>query len=173
MEKLITVIKDGNHFQVFGELDTMEIEINNASILYNGEEKEIFGETFIGNKIHAIDIANILLRAYLNGDKSIEFTYVHNEIEQIKQECQVYISAKPQRYFCADGDIAQLIAYTEDNSYYMSDNNFIVTYSDNSLATNYEHLFMNAIIEDYNANKLILVSSVEYNSDDIEEWLKA
>ncbi len=164
---LIKCVKEDVEYSVYGKSisicpDQPELITIEEPEIYKGNELITdFGENFQGHHFDAEEAALSIVKAYINNDKSHEYShvipYIQNFVDGFVESGNLqtkYTSEDgsehsrwiPLKYF--GENILPLQLVDADGCVYYSDGDeFIITRADGSLATDYEFLYENSLIE--------------------------
>ncbi|MBP3783828.1 MAG: hypothetical protein J6I68_11335, partial [Butyrivibrio sp.] len=130
--------------------------------IYKGNELITdFGENFQGHHFDAEEAALSIIKAYINNDKSLEYShvipYIQNFVDEFVENGNLqttYTSEDgsehsrwiPLKYF-GESILPLQLVDTDGCAYYSDGNEFIIARADGSLATDYEFFYENAMLE--------------------------
>lgn len=168
MLELIRIMKDGREYAFCGTSisicpDSQElISIKNAACYVDGTQMVELGENFLGHRYSAEEAAISVIRAYINGNKTFRtkyvIPYISNYADDFFEESgmrEQYISDRgtlllrqiPLRYFGERALLPLQMVDKDGMQYYSNDDEFILVRPDGSLASDYEFLYENSMIE--------------------------
>ena len=185
---LIKVIKDNHEYAVFGSDISIcpdiekPIRITDVEVYKDGKPIENLGESFNGHHFDAKEAAQSVIRAFINGDKSLEYkqiiTYISNYSDEFfeknnklreeykSQDGKTHSRWIPMKYFGNSGILPLQLVDADGHAYYSNSDEFIVTRADGSLATDYEFLYENSLLE------ALEKGDCKYKSEEIRAYLE-
>ena len=158
MKNLIIKATIGDkEYQVFADNVTISengVQTDNAEILVDGKSEDDFGENFVGEAFSASDVAEELVRSYINSNREVNVIYACEDIlEFAKDFCEPSEFQSPEgrliskKYLDSIGVLELVMLDKGYNSYYTDGESYILLREDGSVATDMEVFFMNAYLE--------------------------
>ena len=128
----------------------------------NGKEISEFGERWNGHIIDGQEFAAGLVCAFFNGDNSVWFEYIDENIVKFKEKEQLYKQVQntliPFYVLNLNGTKLELQAVSKDYMrFYIKDDECALTRADGSLATDMEVFFYNTLEEEVQEGSLIFI----------------
>lgn len=142
--------------------DNLLYVFQNLRISRNGKEESEFGERWNGHIVDGQEFAAGLVCAFFNGDNSVWFEYIDENIVKFKEKEQLYKQVQntsiPFYVLNLNGTKLELQAVSKDYMrFYIKDDECALTRSDGSLATDMEEFFYNALEEEAQEGSLIFI----------------
>ena len=145
--------------------------LENPVVTVDGKKEDEFSQNFQGHTFDACEVAQQLIRSFINGDTTIEFMgrpaeEVMDAKKALHDPSGHTITLDNGKTRCISknylGQYAVLelqMINTEGCTYYTDGNECILLREDGSIATDYEFLYENSFAEDIeNKNQIYLIS---------------
>ncbi|MBQ6416312.1 MAG: hypothetical protein IJJ65_08705 [Butyrivibrio sp.] len=182
---LLKVIKDTHEYALYGSDISIcpdadeKLTILGLRVYKDGILEMDFGENFVGHHFDADEAAQAVIKAYINNDKSHEYSHVIPYIQNFVDEfigsggLQAKYTSEdgsehsrwiPTKYFGEHDFLPLQLVDADGCSYYSDGEEFVVTRADGSLATDYEFLYENSLLE------ALEKGNCKYMSEDVKAY---
>ncbi len=180
--KIITAKYAGLEYEVYGDSIKINledngderIEIDNSRIVFEGRETTDFGENFQGHKFSPEEVAQSIIRAFINGSMEYAIRLADTNKNILHARLDIFepsgFTVKlplgqertiSKKYLGQYGVLPLQMVNGDYASYYSDGSEFVIVRKDGSLATDYEEFYGNAFIEDIeNKNYLYLADGI-------------
>lgn len=158
----ITFLSDGN-----------ELELEGTAVFVNGKAKTDFGESFQGYRFDAEDVAESLIRSYVNDNRTIVFENVHEILRNFREVFfqdtgMEFNERKIPGKFLAEQELELNVVNTEGYQYYSNGDDFALVDPNGRLITDVEVFFMGSLMDDYDKGRFLYASPmIEEYKDEI------
>lgn len=125
-----------------------------------------FGETFVGRKYDAEDVLLSAVLAYINGDRTVKFIVVPDEIKALREKffepaVEAFGREVPLRYLNNSIEILELMVVSIDGlAAYSNGDSFIIADKDGHVLTDMENFYAEAFDEIIESRRWLYINKV-------------